>query len=291
MSAPAPPSRGRFRELGRFLEIQNLGLNLPFALAFVVLATHGRPPWLPFALLVVAFVGARNAGHSFNRWADLRYDRQNPRTQDRALVSGRYAPSTALVLTAASSAVVVAAAFLLNPLALLLAPVALASVLGYSYTKRYTALTTVFLGWVEAITPAAVYIALDASLPPAVLAAVGGLLAWGTGFEIVHSLGDLASDRELGLKSLPLALGTRRSVLAVPTLHAAAVLLLGAFGLLEHLRLPYFVALGAIAAVAFVIDRGLLRDPGNVARPFRTHMLLGLLYLAGAAAAVYLPWP
>lgn len=290
MSAPSPPPRGALRELGRFLEIQNLGLNLPLALAFLLVATEGRPELWRVALLVVAFVGARNAGHSFNRWADLAYDRRNPRTRDRALVSGRYAPRTALLLTAASSALVAAAAYLLSPLALALTPVALAIVLGYSYTQRYTSLTTVFLGLVEAITPAAVYVAMTDTLPWAVLWAVGGVLAWGTAFETIHSLGDLESDRELGLRSLPLALGPVRSVRLVAALHAAALLLLGIFGVLEGLGLAYFVGLGAIAVLAAIVDRDLVRRPTEVLRPFRRHMLFGVVYLAAMAVAVYLPW-
>ncbi len=290
MSSAPSARRSAGRELGRFLEIQNLGLNLPFAVAFLLVATGGRPSLVGFLLLVVAFVAARNAGHSFNRWADLRYDRLNPRTQDRALVSGRYAPSTALLLTGRSSLVLFVAAYLLNPLALLLAPVALAIVLGYSYTKRFTPLTTVFLGLVEAITPAAVYVAMLGRLPGLVLWAVFGILAWGTAFEILHSLGDLESDRALGLRSLPLWLGRERSVPLVPALHAVALVLLGVFGAYEGLRLPYFVGLGAVAVLAAVIDRNLVRSPGDVARPFRLHVLLGVVYLAGVALSVYVPW-
>ncbi len=291
MSAAVPRERGAFGELGRFLEIQNLGLNLPLAIAFLVVATAGRPDPFRFLLLVVAFVGARNAGHSFNRWADLDYDRRNPRTRDRALVSGRYAPRTALLLTAASSALVAAAAYFLSPLALALTPVALAIVLGYSYTKRYTALTTAFLGLVESITPAAVFVAMTNSLPLAVLWAVVGVLAWGTAFETVHSLGDLSSDRALGLRSLPLSLGPDRSVRLVEGLHAVALLLLGAFGYFEGLLLPYFLGLGAIAVLAAVVDRDLARRPTEVRTPFRRHMLFGVVFLVGVALAVYLPWP
>jgi 4-hydroxybenzoate polyprenyltransferase len=289
VTAPAPP-RGAARELGRFLEIQNLGLNLPFAVAFVVVASGGWPGLWPFVLLLVAFVAARNAGHSFNRWADLRYDRLNPRTQDRALVAGRYAPSTALAITAASAAVLAAAAYLLNPLALLLLPVALAVVLGYSYTKRFTALTTVVLGLVEGIIPAAVYIGLTGTLPAPVLFAVAGLLAWGTAFEVIHSLGDLENDRQLGLHSLPLALGRERSVRLVPVLHGAALLGLALFGWGVGLAWPYFVALAVIAALAAPIDVGLARHPDEVARSFRFHFVLGAVFFTGVTVSIYLPW-
>ncbi|HUJ78660.1 MAG TPA: UbiA family prenyltransferase, partial [Thermoplasmata archaeon] len=114
MSAPEPTARGRLAELGRFLEIQNLGLNLPFAVAFLLVAAGGWPTARTAALVLVAFVAARNAGHAFNRWADRRLDALNPRTRDRALVTGRYAPSTALGIALGMGALLVVASIFLN---------------------------------------------------------------------------------------------------------------------------------------------------------------------------------
>lgn len=285
----SPPPRGRASELGRFLEIQNLGLNAPLALAFVLVAAAGLPRPVPFVLIVVAFVAARNAGHAFNRWADRKLDAVNPRTATRALPAGRLSPAFALAVTAASSLVVLVAAALLNPLALTLAPVALALVLGYSYTKRLSALSTAFLGLVEAITPAAAFVALDDTLPLASLLAVGGVFAWGTAFETVHSLGDLASDRALGLRSLPERLGPRGSVVLVAALHGAALALLAAFGAAERLRLPYFLALVVIAGGVAVTDRRLARFPQEVRPTFERHFVFAAVFLAGVALAVLVP--
>ena len=295
MEAPEPVTRrgppGRtLRELGPFLEIQNLGLNVSFALAFVFVAAAGLPRLLPFVLVVVAFVAARNAGHAFNRWADRALDAANPRTANRALPAGRLTPRFALGVTAASATVLFVAAWLLNPLALALAPVALLLVLGYSYTKRVSALSTAFLGLVQAITPAAAFVALQGALPPAALWAVGGVFAWGTAFETVHSLGDLASDRELGLRSLPVVLGERNSVRLVAALHVLAVLLLGLFGLAEHLRLPYFLALAVVLVGVAVTDARLASAP-RAGRPiFERHFLLAAIFLAGVVLAVFVPW-
>ena len=282
------PGRLSAAELGKFLEIQNLGLNLPFAGAFLLLAAHGWPPLVPTALLIVAFVAARNAGHAFNRWTDRALDAANPRTQGRAMVTGRVSPRSALLLVGLNALVLFLAAALLNLVALLLAPVALAIVLGYSLTKRLSPLTTVVLGLVESITPAAVYIGLTGSLPPSVLLAVLALLVWGTAFESIHSLGDLDADRRAGLPSLPASLGVGRTVVLVPALHAAGLVLLGAFGIAEHLGFPYFLGLGLMAGVAAVIDRELVQDPSRSQRPFRAHFVLGGIYLIGAAAAVLL---
>ncbi|EQD48807.1 UbiA prenyltransferase, partial [mine drainage metagenome] len=218
--------RGPFAEFARFLELQNLGLNLSFALAFVLLAARGWPPLLPFLLVIVAFVAARNAGHSFNRWVDREQDAANPRTRGRALVTGRYSPSFALLVTGSSGAILIVTSYLLNPLAFLLSPLALAAILGYSYTKPRTSATTAYLGLVEAIPPVAIYIALTGTLPPVVLLAAGALLLWGTAFETVHSLGDIESDRALGLRSLPIRIGIGASVRLVPILHGSALALL-----------------------------------------------------------------
>ncbi|MGA8664724.1 MAG: 4-hydroxybenzoate octaprenyltransferase [Thermoplasmata archaeon] len=275
------------REFGRFLEIQNVGLNLPFALAFLLLAAGGLPSWWTTLWVVVAFLAARNAGHSFNRWADRDLDARNPRTRTRALPAGRRSPNSALAIALGSGALLIVAAYLLNPLAFALAPVALALVWGYSYTKRFTALTTPFLGLVEAITPAAAFIAVRGDLPVSVLLAVGGLLAWGTAFETVHSVGDIESDRALGLRSLPVRIGVPRSVQLVPVLHATALVLLGLFGWALDLRLPYFLALGAMAILAAYADGALANDPTAVRVPFQRHFAMALLFLAGVVLALF----
>ena len=289
MNASPSPRPGPVRGLGRFLEIQTLGLNLSFALAFLVLAARGVPSVWTILWVVVAFVASRNAGHSFNRWADRFLDAENPRTRDRALAAGRVSSPAVLGFCAANSAILVAAAYLLNPLAFLLAPVALVLVLGYSYTKRVTTFTTAFLGLVQAITPAAVFIAVDGTLPLDVLFAVGGLLAWGTAFETIHSLGDVESDRALGLFSVPVRWGVRASVRLVPVLHAVALVLLAVFGLALGLAPAYYIGLGAMAVLAVVTDRALARAPTAARLPFERHFAMSVVYLAGTLLAVFAP--
>jgi 4-hydroxybenzoate polyprenyltransferase len=288
--SPDRPTGGALYELGRFLEFQNIGLNLPFALAFLLLAADGLPSLAVLVLVVIAFLAARNAGHSFNRWADRDLDAANPRTRDRAIPAGRRSSASALAIAAASGAILLVAAYLLNPLAFLLAPLALAIVYGYSYTKRFTALTTPFLGLVEAIIPAAVFIAVRGALPLPVLLAVGGLLAWGTAFETIHSLGDLEADRALGLRSVPVRWGVRASVRLVPVLHAVALGLLALFGLALGLRAPYFAGLAGMAVLATWTDGIVARSPGSARVPFQRHFLMAGLFLAGVAIAVFVPW-
>jgi 4-hydroxybenzoate polyprenyltransferase len=285
-ASPVAP-RGTARELGRFLEIQNLGLNLAFALAFLLVAAQGLPSVRTVLLVVVAFVAARNAGHSFNRWTDLAQDRLNPRTQDRALVTGRLSSAFAIAFAGANAVIVLLAAALLNPLALDLAPVALLLVFGYSYTKRVGWWTTAFLGLVQAISPAAAYVAVRGAIPPEAFVAVAGMLLWGTAFETIHSLGDVESDRALGLRSIPVALGVAPSVRLLPVLHAAALLAFGLFGWLAGLAYPYDFALVAMALLAARTDLAIYRQPRRVLAPFRSHFVLGAIYLLGTALALF----
>jgi 4-hydroxybenzoate polyprenyltransferase len=283
----APP-RGRAAEIGRFLEIQNLGLNLPIALAFLLVAARGLPSLWVFVLVVIAFVAARNAGHSFNRWVDREQDRANPRTRGRALVTGRLSERFSLSFTALNGAVLIVVAYLLNPLALILAPVALALVLGYSLTKRLGWGTTVYLGLVQSITPAAAFVAVRDALPLEALVAVVGMLCWGTAFETIHSLGDIASDRRLGNATLPTRFGPPASTWAVVGLHAAALVAFAAFGADARLGLLYDVALVAMAALTFQSDAGLIRRPDIVQIPFQRHMIVGAIFLVGVLAALFL---
>jgi 4-hydroxybenzoate polyprenyltransferase len=237
-------------------------------------------------LVLVAFVAARNAGHSFNRWTDIAQDRANPRTRDRALVTGRLSEGFAIAFAVANAGLVLLASALLNPLALALSPVALLLVFGYSYTKRAGWWTTAFLGLVQAITPAAGYVAVRGTIPFEAFVAVAGMLLWGTAFETIHSLGDVDSDRSLGLRSIPVALGVVRSVRLLPLLHAGALAAFAVYGILAPLGLPFFVALGVVAILTAATDAAVARHPERVLAPFRSHFLLGALVLIGVVLAL-----
>jgi 4-hydroxybenzoate polyprenyltransferase len=280
---------GRAATIGRFLEIQNLGLNLPFALAFLLTASGGWPSARNALLVVLAFIAARNAGHSFNRYADRDVDAKNPRTSSRLLVespsSGRYA----LAFAGANTVVLVACAALLSLLALALVPLAILLVLGYSYTKRFTSLTTIFLGLVEGITPAAVYAGITDSIPAAAFVAVGGILAWGTAFETIHSLGDRKSDEALGLRSLPVVLGERWSLGLLVVAHTLALALFAAFGWFLALRPGFYLGLAGIAGVTAGTDWWVFANPTASRRPFQMHFVLSALFLLAVLLGLFGP--
>lgn len=277
MSENPPARAGWFR----YLELGNLGLNLPLALGFLFAAAHGLPSAKVALLVIVAFLGARTAGHAFNRWTDRKLDLENPRTRDRALAAEAHRNLFPLGVTSAGAAVLLVASAFLNPLALLLAPVALVLVLGYSLTKRVGAFTTVFLGLVEAITPAGAYVAVQGTLPLGAFLAVAGILCWGTAFETIHSLGDLEGDRALGLHSLPLAFGEKRSLAVIPILHAAALASLAAWGIWAGLSWPFLASVVVIALLAGESDWRLRQPARDGRRAFRRHFAMSFLFLAG----------
>lgn len=215
---------------------------LPFALLGALLAAHGLPR--PWALLwiTVAMVAARSTAMAFNRIADKDYDARNPRTRMRALPAGNLAVGFVWVFTMVGAAIFVLAAAMLNRLALMLSPVALASVILYSYTKRWTLLSHVVLGWCLAIAPTGAWIAVRGAIDsptPLILSLV--VMLWTAGFDVLYACQDYDFDRGEGLRSIPARFGIG------PALWIARVLHAGAFAAIVAL---YFVTnLGNLAIV------------------------------------------
>ena len=197
---------------------------LPFALMSLITASgDGWPrPWV-WLWVVVAMVAARTAAMAFNRLVDHRIDAENPRTRSRTLPAGRLSRRFAWVLTIASIVAFVVAAGLLNRLCLILATPALIVILGYSFAKRFTALSHLWLGLGLGIAPPGAWIAVTGTLPwpPVVLSAA--VMLWVAGFDVVYSLQDETFDRAHGLHSLPSRLGGRAALVVARLLHLAGV--------------------------------------------------------------------
>jgi 4-hydroxybenzoate polyprenyltransferase len=285
--APAPSVAS---SLSQLLTLPNLGLNLFLALAFLLVATRGTPTLEIAVLILLAFFGARNAGHAFNQLVDRSLDARNPRTRGRPLVTGALSPRVAVAVVVASVALFLVAAYLIRPLLVLLALPALALVLGYSYTKRVTALTTGILGTVQALLPAGVYLAVDGTLPVDAWIAVGAMILFGTAFESVHSLGDVEADREAGLRSLPLKIGVPRAPFLVAGLLTGALALLLAYGLATVGPAVGLLATWVGMAVLAVWEvRALRLGSSPLLRIFRAHFAMGALFLLGVAVSYYVP--
>ena len=263
---------------------------MPFALLAAVLAAGGVPPLATLAWILVAMVGARSAAMSFNRIADRDVDARNPRTATRELPSGVLTVRFAVLFCVASAALFVFAAAQLNRLCLILSPVALAVVLGYSLTKRFTALSHLVLGLSLGIAPVGAWIAVtgEFALLPVVLSVA--VVFWVAGFDVIYSLQDEAFDREQGLKSLPARVGNRRALLVSALFHAAALACLYGSFVLSGGGLLF--GLGVILAGAFLVRQHAIVKPGDLSRVdaafFTANGWLSIVFFLCGAADVLL---
>src|SRR6266849_6632245 len=199
---------------------------LPFALCGALLAANGLPGGQQLLWIVVAMVAARSAAMAFNRLADASIDAANPRTQTRALPAGRLTPAFVATFVIVSCGVLVFAASHLNHLALMLSPIALAVVLLYSYTKRFTRWSHLFLGLALGIAPSAAWIAVRGSFDPRILLLTAAVTFWVGGFDVLYACQDYEFDQRAGLHSVPRYVGIRRALLTSRLFHMLMLLLL-----------------------------------------------------------------
>ncbi len=242
-----------WRSLGVTLEMikwEHSTFALPFALCGAMLAAGGLPSAHQLLWIVVAMVSARSAAMAFNRLADASIDAANPRTRARALPAGQLTPAFVGAFVTASSAVFVLAAWQLNRLTLWLSPVALAVVLLYSYTKRFTRWSHLVLGFALGIAPAAAWIAVRGSLDPRILLLTAAVTFWVGGFDVLYACQDLEFDRETGLHSLPRYLGISRALWIARAFHGVMLLLLAAVLIVFGLGA---VALAGVAVVTLLL--------------------------------------
>ncbi len=276
---------GFFRNLKITLEMikwEHSIFALPFALCGAMLAAGGLPTWRQLAWIVVAMVSARSAAMAFNRLVDASIDAANPRTATRALPVGQLTPAFVSTFVLASCGIFVLAASQLNRLTLLLSPVALAVILIYSYTKRFTRWSHLFLGFALGIAPAAAWIAIRGSLDPRILLLTAAVTFWVGGFDVIYACQDHEYDSRHGLHSLPRYCGIRNALFIARAFHivmlgllvvvvvtfglgklamvgvaAVAVLLLYEHTLVRHddlskLNAAFFTMNGVISVVFFV---------------------------------------
>ena len=223
---------------------------LPFAFMGAILAAGGIPSGEKLWWILVAMVGARSGAMGMNRIADRRLDALNPRTRERALPQGRISLWEAVLFVVGSFAVFLLAAWMLNPVCLALAPLAILIVCGYSYTKRFTSLSHLVLGLSLGLAPIGAWIAVTGRVAlPAVLLGTAVLL-WVAGFDILYAFMDIDFDRRTGLFSLPARLGMARGLGVAGAFHAITVCCLA-------LLMP-LVRLGPIYGIGLVLAGTLL---------------------------------
>jgi 4-hydroxybenzoate polyprenyltransferase len=268
---------------------------LPFALTGALLAArasrHGWPTLWQVAWIVVAMVAARSAAMTINRIVDLRYDRENPRTKQRALATGDLSVSFAWIFTLVAVGLFLVAAWQLNRLALELAPVALAILFFYSFTKRFTNWSHLFLGFALGISPAAAWIAVTGGLDLRILILCAAVTLWVGGFDVLYACQDVDYDRSAGLFSIPKRFGIAQALLIARAMHVGVVVLLVVLAASFALPWPAWAGIAVVGAL-LGYEHSLVRadDLSKLdAAFFAVNGYISLLFLLfwGAATAVW----
>ena len=248
----------------RMIKIEHSVFALPFAYIGAFLAAGGWPGLYNLIILTVAMVAVRSFAMAFNRYADLDIDRENPRTQDRPLVTGELSTGFTLMFIFGTAVLFVAMCALMNPLCLLLSPVALGLAAFYSFCKRFTYWCHFVLGMVLGLAPVAGWLAVDPVLTLPAALFFCGVTLWVAGFDLLYACQDADFDRERGLWSIPARLGIP-AALAISTLsHAITALLFLLAGWAAGMGAVYFL----VATVVGLILTGehLLVKPGDLSR-------------------------
>jgi 4-hydroxybenzoate polyprenyltransferase len=273
------------------IKIEHTLFALPFAFLGALLAANGLPALRQVLWIVVAMVGARSAAMAFNRIADRNFDARNPRTATRAIPAGLLSVGFVWAFTIFAAAVFLLAATMLNRLTLLLAPVALASVLLYSLTKRWTHFSHLVLGWCLSIAPTGAWIAVRGTIDSAVpllLSLV--VLLWTAGFDVLYACQDYDFDRREGLRSIPARVGIAQALWIARALHAGAFVALLALYLATSLGPVAFA--GVLATGALLIYQHRLVHADDLGRLnaafFTTNAFVSVILLVTFGSAVFL---
>ena len=287
---------------GAFVKFSHTIFALPFALASMAVAARdhrGWPGWRVFGMILLAMVSARTCAMTFNRIADRHFDQLNPRTANRHLPAGEISMASAWTLWALSAAGLVVASYFLNWLCFWLSPLAVVIICFYSWTKRFTDFTHLFLGLALAIAPIGAWLAVkgtvdwwplrDSFALPLILA--GAVFFWLVGFDIIYALQDYEFDRRQGLGSLVVRWGPQNALQAAFLSHMLMWGFLAGFGLLSRFRVAYFVAL-AIIFGSLLLEHWLARRRGQKwihTAFFRLNALISLVFFTAVVTEVVFP--
>ena len=277
-----------------FVRFSHSVFALPFALTGALLALHRSHDVTVWSAvwrilwIIVAMVAARSAAMGFNRLADASYDALNPRTAMRELPRGLMTRAEAAIFVAVSSAVFIFAAAKLGRLCFVLSPVALAIVFWYSWSKRVTSYTQLFLGLAMAVAPVGGWLAAGGrgGSEPWLLGLAIGM--WVGGFDVLYACQDLDFDRAHGLQSIPVRFGVARSLAISRMMHGVTVICLGALAAASDLGWIYISGVVVVAAL-LAYEQSLVseHDLSQVKRAFDLNGYVGILYLLATAAAIY----
>jgi 4-hydroxybenzoate polyprenyltransferase len=266
----------------REIRIEHTLFALPFAYVGAILAARGIPAPAALGWITLAVLGARTAAMAANRFLDREIDARNPRTARRALASGALSPAAMLWAGAAGLALLLWAAWMLNPLCVKLMPIAALLLLTYPLCKRFTWTTHFVLGAVDGLAPLGAYIGIAGRVTlPAVLL-FAAVTIWVAGFDIIYALMDLGVDRAQGIRSLPARFGEASGRILPILLHAGVLLLLAGAGMLAGAGPAYFLGVVSVA-VLIMYEEYLFRSGANLfvinERVFISNMTFSIFFL------------
>ncbi len=238
---------------------------LPLAFMSALLAeAPGLPPMGKLFWILVAMIGARNGAMAFNRLVDVRYDARNPRTSNRALPSGKLSRWQVWLFIIACILLFEVAAYMLNPLALALSPLALFIIFAYSYTKRFTAASHIFLGISLGLAPIGAWIGITGDVDTVPILLGAATIFWVAGFDIIYSCQDADFDRQVGLCSIPQKLGLGWALFLSATFHLITIGLL--IGVKFAAGLGGYYTLGLVIVAILLCYEHLVVTPGDLSR-------------------------
>ena len=242
------------------IKIQHTVFALPFAVMSAFIAAGGLPETEKLVWIVMCMVGARSAAMAFNRIIDARFDAKNPRTQDRAIPSGRVDESSYWLFLIAFSLVFIFSAGMLNQLALYLSPLALIIIFFYSLTKRFTVYSHFWLGLAISIAPVGAWVAIREEISFVSLLLGTAVVFWLVGFDILYSCMDVEFDQENNLKSIPQRFGVENALRIAFVSHGLMILFLAVL-------LKFVDELGILYSAGVIIVAGLLIYEHSLVRP------------------------
>ncbi|MDQ2903658.1 MAG: putative 4-hydroxybenzoate polyprenyltransferase [Chloroflexota bacterium] len=288
------------KKIGVFYEaikFEHTIFALPFAYLGMVLAARGLPSGWQVLWITLAMVGARSFAMAMNRLVDASHDALNPRTANRALPRRLLRPLEMLLFALLSLGLLFFCAWQLNPLCVILLPVAILFLLTYSYTKRFTWLCHLVLGITDGIAPIGGWIAVNPTLsvanllPPLLLGLA--VAAWVCGFDLIYSCQDLEFDHKMGLHSVPVRFGIAAALRLSTLMHSLTIILLLAVGVLLHLGLLYW--LGLIIAAGLLIYEHRLISPTDLSRLnvafFNMNGYIAVIVFLCTCLAIYIRLP
>ena len=257
----------RVKKYFSFIKFSHTVFAMPFAMIGFTLGIASVDNSFSFKtliLIILCMVTARSAAMGFNRFTDRKFDAQNPRTNNREIPSGKISPRAALTFVVVNAAFFVLCTYFINNLTFMLSPVALLVILGYSLTKRFTALCHLILGLGLSLAPIGAYIAVTGkfAIVPVVFSFIA--LTWTSGFDIIYALQDDEFDRSTNLYSIPAVVGRKKALLISSVLHFITSCLVVTVGIISQSGVIYWI--GALVFSGLLLYQHLIVKANDLSK-------------------------